>query len=134
MFAENDITINRNWHLSCNRKKYHRRTKKTIETVYMNVVSFLPEIKSYVNPSQLHFLFIFVLAQSLKCWDCHQDDNKDCDDVTSNVEITCQNESDSCSKVVLNGSMYWIINRPFELLICLNQNLTNVMISYIEFL
>jgi len=51
----------------------------------------------------LVILGVCSFAQSLKCWDCHQDDNKDCDDVTSNVEITCQNESDSCSKVVLNG-------------------------------
>ena len=45
-------------------------------------------------------------AHSLKCWDCHDDDNIDCRDVSTNIEETCYYENDSCTMVTINGSKF----------------------------
>ena len=58
----------------------------------------------------LHFLTLsfITVAHSLKCWDCHSDDGKDCEDTSTNTETTCQSENDSCSKVIVGGSKFYV--------------------------
>jgi len=53
----------------------------------------------------LVILGVCSFALSLKCWDCHNDDNKDCQDTSTNIEAECLSENDSCSKVIINGKV-----------------------------
>jgi len=51
----------------------------------------------------LVILGVCTLAHGLKCYTCHNDDNKDCADTSTNQEQECQSENDSCSKILLKG-------------------------------
>ena len=47
-----------------------------------------------------------ILVYSLKCWTCHPDANKNCFDLSNNVQLTCETENDSCATIIVDGSKF----------------------------
>jgi len=74
---------------------YHRKKKENAIKMEMKHIFMIV----------LVILGVCSLAHSLKCWDCHSDDGKDCEDTSTNTETTCQSENDSCSKVIVGGKV-----------------------------
>lgn len=53
----------------------------------------------------LVILGVCSFAHSLRCYTCHSDEHKDCGDTSTNEEMECVKENDSCSKIHINGKI-----------------------------